>query len=68
MQLFETLDQLYTLRWVLEDTLEFAQAVHMCFVDLKAFDHVPRRGLWGVLQENRVRGPFWRDVRWPIRS
>ncbi|KAK3520878.1 hypothetical protein QTP86_015402 [Hemibagrus guttatus] len=37
-----TLDQLYTLHRVLEGTWEFAQPVHMCFVDLqKAFDHVP---------------------------
>ncbi|KAI3372029.1 hypothetical protein L3Q82_006899 [Scortum barcoo] len=36
-----TLDQLYTLRRVLEGSWEFAQPVHMCFVDLeKAFDRV----------------------------
>ncbi|KAI3359375.1 hypothetical protein L3Q82_002875 [Scortum barcoo] len=34
-----TLDQLYTLHRVLEGLWEFAQPVHMCFVDLeKAFD------------------------------
>ncbi|KAI3372277.1 hypothetical protein L3Q82_022782 [Scortum barcoo] len=37
-----TLDQLYTLHRVLEGLWEFAQPVHMCFVDLeKVFDHVP---------------------------
>ncbi|KAK3510916.1 hypothetical protein QTP70_025542 [Hemibagrus guttatus] len=37
-----TLDQLYTLHRVLEGSWEFAQPVHMCFVDLeKAFDRVP---------------------------
>ena len=34
-----TLDQLYTLHRVLKGSWEFAQPVHMCFVDLeKAFD------------------------------
>ncbi|KAI3371385.1 hypothetical protein L3Q82_023983 [Scortum barcoo] len=44
-----TLDQLYNLHRVLEGLWEFAQPVHMCFVeDLeKAFDRVPRGILWG---------------------
>ncbi|KAI3359234.1 hypothetical protein L3Q82_002752 [Scortum barcoo] len=43
-----TLDQLYTLRRVLEGLWEFAQPVHMCFVDLEkaslrlVFDRVPK--------------------------
>ena len=59
-----TLDQLYTLHRVLEGSWEFAQPVHMCFVDLeKAFDRVPRGVLWGVLQQYGVRGPLLRAVR-----
>ncbi len=47
-----TLDRLYTLSRVLEGAWEFAQPIHMCFVDLeKAFDCVPHVILWGVLWE-----------------
>ncbi|KAI3356692.1 hypothetical protein L3Q82_003377 [Scortum barcoo] len=60
-----TLDQLcYTLRRVLEGLWEFAQPVHICFVDLeKAFNRVPHGILWGLLHEYGVRGPLLRAVR-----
>ncbi|KAK7925839.1 hypothetical protein WMY93_008149 [Mugilogobius chulae] len=55
---------LYTLHRVLEGSWEFAQPVHMCFVDLeKAFDRVPRGVVWGVLREYGVRGSLPRAVR-----
>ncbi|TWW64289.1 hypothetical protein D4764_03G0012970 [Takifugu flavidus] len=58
-----TVDQLYTLSRVFEGAWEFAQPVHMCFVDLeKAFDRVPRGVLWGVLREYGLSGPLIRAV------
>ncbi|TWW54739.1 hypothetical protein D4764_0188490 [Takifugu flavidus] len=64
-----TVDQLYTLRRVFEGAWEFAQPVHMCFVDLeKAFDRVSSGGpvggpprVWGV-------GPADTGCPLPVRS
>ncbi|KAI3364170.1 hypothetical protein L3Q82_010989 [Scortum barcoo] len=59
-----TLDQLYTLHRVLEGLWEFAQPVHMCFVDLeKAFDRVPRGICGGAPCEYGVRESLLRAVR-----
>ena len=47
-----TVDQLYTLMRALVRDWEFAQPVHMCFVDLdQAYDGVPQGVLWGALHE-----------------
>ena len=52
-----------TLCRILGGTWEFAQLVHMCFVDLeKAFDRLPRGVLWGVLREYGVSDPLIRGV------
>ncbi|KAI3366514.1 hypothetical protein L3Q82_000648 [Scortum barcoo] len=55
-----TVDQLYTLRRVLEGLWEFAQPVHMCFVDLeKAFpDRVPHVVFCGECSASMGSGAF----------
>ncbi|KAI3369546.1 hypothetical protein L3Q82_007755 [Scortum barcoo] len=63
-----TLDQLYTLHRVLEGLWEFAQPVHMCFVDLeKAFEPCPSWYSVGVLHEYGVRGAFAKGCSVSVR-
>uniref|UniRef100_A0A8C6KH39 Reverse transcriptase domain-containing protein n=1 Tax=Nothobranchius furzeri TaxID=105023 RepID=A0A8C6KH39_NOTFU len=59
-----TVDQLYTLARVMEGAREFAQSIHMCFVDLeKAYRRVPRGTLWETLQEYGVGGFLLRAIQ-----
>jgi hypothetical protein len=44
-----TIDQIFTLKIVMERSREFNQPLHMCFIDLqKAYDSVNREALWQV--------------------
>ena len=53
-----TVDQLYTLCRILEGAWEFAQPVHMCFVDLeKAFNCVPQESCGGFSGSTGYRTP-----------
>ena len=46
-------DQLFTLRILLEKAREFQQPIYVCFIDLrKAYDSVHREALWRVLQHS----------------
>ena len=47
----ETVNHLYTLKRILKGVWEFAQPVHVCFVDLKkAFDRILPRYSGSLLQ------------------
>uniref|UniRef100_A0A8C6KT40 Reverse transcriptase domain-containing protein n=1 Tax=Nothobranchius furzeri TaxID=105023 RepID=A0A8C6KT40_NOTFU len=59
-----TVDQLYTLARVMEGAWEFAQPIHMCFMDLeKAYNLVPRGTLWGTLHEYGVGSFLLRAIQ-----
>lgn len=49
------IDQLFALRKLSEQSVEWQQRLYVAFVDLrKAFDSVPRPALWAVLRERGV--------------
>src|SRR5678816_2010228 len=48
-----TTDLMFTLRQIGEKIYEYNRRIYVVFLDLrKAFDTVPRNGLWRVLEEN----------------
>ena len=50
-------DQIFTVRQIMEKTIEKDKVVYMAFVDLeKAYDKVNREKLWRVLEEYGVEG------------
>ena len=50
-----TTEQIFTLQQIFEKSLEYAEHVYTCFVDLeKAYDRVLRKMLWGLLREYGV--------------
>jgi len=58
-------DQFFTLGSLLEGSWEFAQPVHMCFVDVeKVFDRVPLGLFWAILREYGVPN----SLQWAMRS
>ena len=60
-----TLDQLYTLAWLLEGAWDFAEPDHMCFVDVeKAYGHISQSVLWAGFQKYGVDGL----LLWAIQS
>jgi len=57
-------DQIFTLRMIVEKCLDVGKKVFAVFVDLeKAYDRVNRRELWQVLCEYGVRGKLLDGVR-----
>ncbi len=59
-----TIDQLFILRSLIEQSKAKKKTLYYCFVDLKnAFDTVPREVLWQVLASLEVEGRFLQCLR-----
>ena len=58
------LEDIFTLKQILEKSWEYGKDLIACFVDFeKAYDRVPRDKLWKVLQEYGVNGQFLRAIK-----
>ncbi len=61
---YRTIDQLFILRTLIEQSKEKKKPFYCCFVDLKrAFDIMLREALWQVLAGLRVKGRFLRCLQ-----
>jgi hypothetical protein len=68
-------DQIFTLRQILETRHDFRQTTVVCFVDFKAaFDSVFREGLWSILRSEgvptkliQIIKALYRDTRCTVR-
>jgi hypothetical protein len=61
---YRTIDQLFILQTLIEQSKAKKKPLYCCFVDLKkAFDIMPREALWQVLAGLGVKGCFLRCLQ-----